>query len=349
MIYRSFLVLICGLMFVSQTFAAPKEKPYTHYAAIATANSINRYTSIEEFVTSLGYFRNKEEATQLRAELEKRGLVLTEKFPKMSYTGNKVYFDKNNWVTYGSKTVTINGKTFPMQTGKMSEVFATICGKIKCDRKTASFSIFPEAHATLSRGWLTALAGLGGALVGNQVAKYNCENGQQYYQNNYNGYNPNQPYECNTGTATLIGGALAAGATWFATQPGQYYTGNENRYGCNYNCTVSCNPGGGYGGGGYGYQGPSAQPIYNQPVSGSGRYTIPTSTIGAYPSGGPYQNCNQAPAPYISDLQRDLNYGGGGYPGNYNNYPGGNPVYTSDSVRAVSSDSAKEQEAKKGK
>ena len=94
MLSRFFLKVFLLSLVASQVVAAPKQLPQPQFAAMATANALNSFKSVGDYVTWLGMIGNKEDLEQVRAELVKLGVDLKAKFPKAMHKGEKVYFDK---------------------------------------------------------------------------------------------------------------------------------------------------------------------------------------------------------------------------------------------------------------
>ena len=157
MLSRFFLKVFLLSLIASQVIAAPKQLPQAQYAAMATANALNSFKSVGDYITWLGMIGNKEDLEQVRAELVKLGVDLKAKFPKAMYKKEKVYFDNDNYLIYGKDSLTVNGKKVALQRQSAHAIFMGICAQIGCQKKAADFSLFPKAHAGFN--WNSGLAG----------------------------------------------------------------------------------------------------------------------------------------------------------------------------------------------
>jgi hypothetical protein len=163
MLYRFFLKTLFICFFATQAFAAPKQLPQNRFAAKATADALNSFKSVGDYITWLGMVTNKEDLEKVRAELVKLGVDLKAKFPKANYKNEKVYFDKDNWIMYGNNSLTVNGKKVALNRQSAHEIFLGICAQIGCKKTTADFSFFNKAHAAFEwKGALAGAAALGG-------------------------------------------------------------------------------------------------------------------------------------------------------------------------------------------
>ncbi len=161
----SLKTLLCVLL-ASPSWAAPKKTPpMTHYMAIATANSVNRWGTVEEYRKALGRYISASEMAKLNSEFTKYGVKPTDRFPKMMSKENKAYFDKENYILYDKKSMTVNGKKLSLKKATPADLFVNICNQIGCLKTTASFSLFPKANAKFNTkaGFLAGLALFAGA------------------------------------------------------------------------------------------------------------------------------------------------------------------------------------------
>ena len=157
MLSRFFLKVFLLSLVASQVVAAPKQLPQPQFAAMATANALNSFKSVGDYVTWLGMVGNKEDLEQVRAELVKLGVDLKAKFPKAMHKSEKVYFDKDNFIIYGKDSLTVNGKKVSLNRQSAHGIFTGICAQIGCKKSTADYSLFLKAHAGFN--WNAGLAG----------------------------------------------------------------------------------------------------------------------------------------------------------------------------------------------
>ena len=157
MLSRFFLKIFLLSLVASQVVAAPKQLPQAQFAAMATANALNSFKSVGDYITWLGMVGNKEDLEQVRAELVKLGVDLKAKFPKAMYKKDKVYFDKDNYIIYGKDSLTVNGKKVSLNRQSAHGLFTGICTQIGCKKSSADYSLFLKAHAAFN--WGGALAG----------------------------------------------------------------------------------------------------------------------------------------------------------------------------------------------
>ncbi len=157
MLSRFFFSMLMLSFMASQVIAAPKQLPQPEFAAMATANALNSFKSVGDYITWLGMVGTKEDLEQVRAELVKLGVDLKAKFPKANYKKDKVYFDKDNFLIYGKDSFTVNGKKVSLNRQSAHQLFVGICAQIGCKKTSAEFSFFSKAHARFN--WNAGLAG----------------------------------------------------------------------------------------------------------------------------------------------------------------------------------------------
>ncbi len=163
MLSRFFLRILLLSLFASPVIAAPKQLPQPQFAAMATANALNSFKSVGDYITWLGYVGSKDDIEKVRAELVKLGVDLKSKFPKAMHKGDKVYFDKENFIIYGKDTLTVNGKKVSLNRQSAQEIFLGICAQIGCKKTSADFSLFFKAHARFNmQSAFAGAAALGG-------------------------------------------------------------------------------------------------------------------------------------------------------------------------------------------
>ncbi len=314
--YRHILSLFTCLFVAANVAAAPKEKPVTHVAAIAMANTINRMGTVDNYLKWLGKRLPAKDIESLKQEMSLYGITPDLKFPKMSYKDDKVFFDKKSTLVIG-KEITVGGKRFSVQQRSIRDTFADICVQIKCVKvpgKSAAFSIFPKADASYGNdyngnnggglfgnfNWGNALLGAvaGGALTclfSGGINNNNNNNG--YYSNNSN-------CQQNWWKGALVGGGIGG------------FINTENNYSCGGNCNVTCN------GDDY-YMSNYSQPYYDQGYGQNGSYSQSGRTriyaggiTGAYPNQYQTQQypppCSQYPQ-YATELAQDYNSPNTGY------------------------------------
>lgn len=206
-----FLVFIISCVIAIQAQAAQKKPDANHVMAKATASFVNRMSNVEEFLSVMSKSVSAEQMENFKKQLSVNGITGKTKFPKMKYDGNKVFFDKQNYIMYIDEgTININGHQFKKSLKGIDGVYADMMSKLS--KKSAShFSIIPEAHAMsnltgllgmfgtgalgyilgpslgVSAGW-GAVLGAGGFFLGNELYQWwrggevRCENGYYLYR-----------------------------------------------------------------------------------------------------------------------------------------------------------------------
>lgn len=157
-----FFVFMMSLAVALPTFAAQKKQDANAVVARATASFVNRMSNVEEFLNVMSKSVSPEQMDRLKKQLSHNNVKLTDKFPKMKFERNKVYFDKNNYMIYvDENTVNVNGVEFKKGVKNIDVVYKEVMAKI--GKKSAShFSIIPEAYALGDLGGLLGLVAGGG-------------------------------------------------------------------------------------------------------------------------------------------------------------------------------------------
>jgi hypothetical protein len=228
MLSRFFLKVLLLSLLTSQVIAAPKKMPQSEFAAMATANALNSFKSVGDYITWLGMYGNKEDLEQVRAELVKLGVDLKAKFPKAKYKKDKVYFDKDNYIIYGKDSLTVNGKKVSLIRQSAREMFLGICAQIGCKKTTADFSLFPKAHAFFN--WRSAIAGA--AALGGLAYLFAPAGAAAGVVGRA------------AGAGFFLGGLLFNRQYYNNCQNNNYGNNYNNNYDNNYNCDVAYNNGG---------------------------------------------------------------------------------------------------------
>lgn len=230
-IKKSILVIsVLQSVFMSPAFAKTREveKPVEEYLAIATANTINRLGTVENYLKWISTRASDSEVARLEKYLAKMGVRKNQKFPRLKAIGAKVYFSSSEYMTYAPGEIVIEGKRFQQQTKSLDEVVQNIVEKLQKPRTAWYSLIVPEAHA-MSSALSSALIGLvaGGALgyfAGPSLGTTKTEGAL---------------------TGALFGSIAGLGVNYLGTES-NYYLGNNGQVVCNGNSYYINNGNGSY-------------------------------------------------------------------------------------------------------
>lgn len=333
MFYHLFLKTLLCVLLATPSWGATKDLPTTHLLAIATANSVNHWKTVEEYRKSLARYMLASEMAKLNAEFVNYGIKGTDKFPKMTVKENKASFDKNNYLQFDKKGLIVNGKLIKLKKATPAELFVSICEQLACKKQaaTASFSWFPKAHAGYGNG--NNYNNNGNSLFGN----FNWKNavagalalgaGAYLFTNN-----EDPQYRKQT--------ALRAGLVGFGL--GGLFFGQEAYNSCGNNCTTRCN------GPHYEINNNSDYRYGNSPRRGATR--IYANDYGSndydpsYREG--YQSCNSGNVDYVGCNVGARNCNNGG---NYDDdYRGGGGDQLRDDIGGATVSDKNNGEAKRG-
>lgn len=142
--------------------AAQKKMSQEELMADYTMKTINKAGTVGGLIKMLEPRMATAQVDQTKRTISNMGLAMKSKFPKMRVEGNKVLFDKNNYLIYVDKeTINVNGKTFKGTGQTIPNAIETVYSGLK--QKSASFGLIPEAHAM---DLMPVLGVLGGGALG---------------------------------------------------------------------------------------------------------------------------------------------------------------------------------------
>ncbi len=155
------LVLTTLLLTAATSFAAQKKQASTEATARATASFFNRMSSVEEYLAVIERNVSQEQMEKFRKRLSLNGVDTKAKFPHMKYDGNKVYFDKENYLIFvDENTVNVNGYQIRKGVKGIDVVYKEVMERLNT-KKTSMFSILPEAHALSNLGGIMGMVATG--------------------------------------------------------------------------------------------------------------------------------------------------------------------------------------------
>lgn len=171
---KSVVLALLALVFTSTVHATQfEEKPLSHYIASATANTFNRIKTVGNYTKWIANRVPPDQMKDFKAYLKENGVKPSAKFPKMTAKNNSVCFaGTEDCFVFSDDSVTFGDAVFKVEQKPFRQVVEGACEKIGCSAKTAAYTLFPEAHAKLSRTEKVLLGvGLGAIIGGGLLAE----------------------------------------------------------------------------------------------------------------------------------------------------------------------------------
>ncbi|MCB9073366.1 MAG: hypothetical protein H6623_07070 [Bdellovibrionaceae bacterium] len=153
----SFVVMLCFNVQAAQKALGANES-----MAKMTAEFVNRVVTVDAYLNVLARHISSEQMEKLKKEMAINNLSLKTKFPKMNYDGNKVYFDKKNYIMYvDEETINVNGIEIKRSQQTVDVVFHEVIEKLKKREATGIFWV-PKVYALGLMGIMLGAIAIGG-------------------------------------------------------------------------------------------------------------------------------------------------------------------------------------------
>jgi len=144
-------------------YATPQQKMAGEIAQ-RMADGMNQFGTVGNYLKGLERYTTKEEMDKTVKLLQANGVTKATKIPKLKVDGNKIYYDKANYMIINSDgTISSNGVKFKSEDIPFDQLLAKIYSKLG-GKKSAQVQLIPEANAFFGGGVMGML--LGGALMG---------------------------------------------------------------------------------------------------------------------------------------------------------------------------------------
>lgn len=212
-----FLKIVFACVFLlsfSPALAKKKTKlSYGDTIALSSANLINRYKTVGQFVKVFRPHMNGRDYHTLKKTLTAQNISMKDKLPKVKAQGSKILINGAGYIEIkNSKLMVINGHKFRGSEEDISKRFRSIYSKLSKKKKTRVSImniLVPEAHAF---GDLMGIVSLFGAGLGG------------YY------FGPKLGVKKSTGALLGVGGLYLATELWQSFKKGDITCTDDGRY-----------------------------------------------------------------------------------------------------------------------
>jgi hypothetical protein len=158
---KFFIATFFSFIIATHGQAAQKAPAANAMMARATASFINKIGTVDQYLMVMSKQISPEQMENFKKQLTQNGISGKTKFPKMNYDGNKVFFDKKNYIIYvDANTVNVNGHLLKKGIKGIDVVFKDVMENLKT-KKSASFGFIQEAHALSTMSGLVGMVGAG--------------------------------------------------------------------------------------------------------------------------------------------------------------------------------------------